>query len=82
MITLRIMVPLIFFLPLLFFIWLTVSLQVVNISGDILKFKQEVQSELFGEDARRGHADTYVSINAFLFSLLIFNLRTSCILCV
>nr|XP_009784710.1 PREDICTED: eukaryotic translation initiation factor isoform 4G-1-like [Nicotiana sylvestris] len=32
--------------------------KVVNISGDILKFKQEVQSELFGEDARRGHADT------------------------
>ncbi|KAM3336979.1 putative protein isoform X1 [Capsicum galapagoense] len=32
--------------------------EVVNISDHILKIKQDVESELFGEDASRGHAET------------------------
>ncbi|CAN4113246.1 unnamed protein product [Withania somnifera] len=34
--------------------------KVVNISDDIILIKQEVESELFGEDGSRGRADTYV----------------------
>ncbi|XP_009597543.1 eukaryotic translation initiation factor isoform X2 [Nicotiana tomentosiformis] len=34
--------------------------EVVDISDDILRVKQEVESELFGEDASRGRADTNV----------------------
>lgn len=33
---------------------------VINISDDILLIKQEVESELFGEDGSRGRADTNV----------------------
>ncbi|XP_019227346.1 PREDICTED: eukaryotic translation initiation factor isoform X2 [Nicotiana attenuata] len=34
--------------------------EVVDISDDILRVKQEVESDLFGEDASRGRADTNV----------------------
>ncbi|KAJ8560794.1 hypothetical protein K7X08_022654 [Anisodus acutangulus] len=37
---------------------------VVNISDDILLIKQEVESELFGEDASRGRADTNAQVQS------------------
>lgn len=34
----------------------------VNISDHVVKIKQEVEAELFGEDSSRCHVDTKVSI--------------------
>ncbi|KAK4337694.1 hypothetical protein RND71_042181 [Anisodus tanguticus] len=42
---------------------------VVNISGDILKIKQGVESELVGEDGNRDHADANTNGNS-CFELL------------
>ncbi|CAN4113254.1 unnamed protein product [Withania somnifera] len=38
--------------------------EVVNISDDIILIKQEVESELFGEDGSQGRADTYVQVQS------------------
>ncbi|XP_009796935.1 eukaryotic translation initiation factor-like isoform X1 [Nicotiana sylvestris] len=38
--------------------------EVVDISDDIFRVKQEVESELFGEDASRGRADTNVQVQS------------------